>query len=647
MENTPVRDHQNGQSQSMLEDTSGGMSMAPPEFSLTAGGVDGGDAPVQRQEAPPANQGADPQAQAQPQQDPGPANAANNWAGIPDSYRDPISNSNTALANLQLLVAEWEGRDGGGDDRKLAYILATAMHETGGTGHAVHEGLNDNYWPSRYADTGYWGRGFVQLTWEDNYAGMEDETGVDLSEHKEAALLPALSAIVTVDGMLDGDFSPAAGPLNDYIPTNDDAQGNPQQQPADYEGARRTVNGTDRAADIAADAEEFETAINAYRAGVADGSITDRTISEYLYHDTTLYSGTHEADANRVLEGLGHHTFGGPSFGADETAGQAEYRNDVTTTGYTVGGYRSSIQRINSDSERAALTAFQVEFNQNHNLETPLPENGVLDDATLAALTRAGNLIRSGENMIDYAFGGGVAAINPVTQIFEQFQAGDTNMTGLAQRLVYLMPVPNAADVTNMFDTLGGEATNLAFNLAINAPTHDSLAFFNRPILDRMQALLNASANPQHTTMGRRIQCLFDYGPAENQHVEYRVASGDSMSRIAARNNMTLQQLMDYNAANGNPIANAGRINIDDLILLPNPDFDADAAGGTQTCELAAFPLPPIEAPAVVAPEQENPGNVPANEGGEQEVNPEIGAQIERMKGIFQSISDWVSGLFG
>jgi hypothetical protein len=645
MENTSVRDQQNAPPQSMLEESSGGVSMAPPQFNLTAGAADGGDTPIQRQEADPETTtlGADPIAQLQ---DPEPASAENDWAGIPDSYRDPISNSNTALTNLQLLVAEWEGRDGTGDDRKLAYILATAMHETGGTGHAIHEGLNDNYWPSHYANTGFWGRGFVQLTWEDNYEGMEDETGVALADHKEAALLPAVSAIVTVDGMIDGDFSPAAGPLNDYIPVNDDAEGNPQQEEADYEGARRTVNGTDRAADIAESAEEFATAIAAYRAGIADGSITDQSISDYLYHDTTLYTGTHEADANRITESLGYHSFGGPSFGADATAGQTEYRNDVMTTGYTVGGYRSSIQRINSDSERGALIAFQTEFNANHNLETPLPENGTLDDATLAALTRAGNLIRSGENMIDYAFGGDVAAINPVTQIFDQFQAGTTNMTGLAQRLVYLMPVPNAADVTNMFDTLGGDAANLAFNLAINAPSHDSLAFFNRPILDRMQALLNASTNPQHHTMGRRIQCLFDYGPAEAQHVEYRVASGDSMSRIAARNNMTLDALMQYNADNGNPIADAGRIDIGDLILLPNLDFDADAAGGTQTCELAAFPLPAVEAPVVEGPVQESPGVVPGGEGAEQG-NPDVEAQIERMKGIFQSISDWISGLMG
>lgn len=624
--------------------------MAPPQFNLTAGAADSGDPPVQRQEDPtvqgadPTTQGADPVAQLQ---DPEPAGAANNWAGIPDSYRDPISNSNTALANLQLLVAEWEGRDGTGDDRKLAYILATAMHETGGTGHAVHEGLNDNYWPARYADSGYWGRGFVQLTWEDNYEGMEDETGVDLSEHKEAALLPALSAIVTVDGMLDGDFSRDGTPLNDFIPVNNDDQGTPQQEPADYFNARRTVNGTDRAADIAAEAEHFATAIAAYRAGIADGSITDRSLSEYLYHDTTLYTDTHEADANRITEALGYHNFGGPSFGADATAGQTEYRNDVMTTGYTVGGYRSSIQRINSDSERDALIAFQREFNQNHNLETPLPENGTLDEATLRALTRAGNLIRSGENMIDYAFGGDVAAINPVTQIFEQYQAGQTNMTGLAQRIVHLVPVPNAADVTNMFGTLGGEAVNLAFNLAINAPTHDSLAYFNRPILDRMQALLNASTNPQHNTMGRRIQCLFDYGPAEAQHVEYRVVSGDSMSRIAARNNMTLDALMQYNADNGNAIADAGRISVGDLILLPNPDFDADAAGGTQTCELEAFRLPAVEAPVVDAPVQENPGHVQGGEGAENGDNPEIGGQIERMKEIFESIRDWVSGLIG
>ena len=50
----------------------------------------------------------------------------------------------------------------------LAYALATTFHETARTMQPIEEygrGKGKSYGP-----TGFWGRGFVQLTWDTNYA---------------------------------------------------------------------------------------------------------------------------------------------------------------------------------------------------------------------------------------------------------------------------------------------------------------------------------------------------------------------------------------------------------------------------------------------------------------------------------------------
>jgi putative chitinase len=131
---------------------------------------------------------------------------------------------------------------GDGDKRKLAYILATARHESRfkpikeyrgkvGTAHRITQ---DRYW-----GTGYYGRGFVQLTWERNYAKMSDLLGVDLVANPDLALEPVYAAKILVYGMMNGSFTRKA--LDAYI---NDTQ-------VDYYNARRTVNGTDRATLIA------------------------------------------------------------------------------------------------------------------------------------------------------------------------------------------------------------------------------------------------------------------------------------------------------------------------------------------------------------------------------------------------------------
>ncbi|HTE37915.1 MAG TPA: hypothetical protein VK630_15350, partial [Reyranella sp.] len=86
----------------------------------------------------------------------------------------------------------------------------------------------------------YYGRGYVQLTWLTNYAKMAALTGADLVNHPELALEPKLAALIMLEGMKGGLFTGVGLPR--YFGATVD----------DPVNARRIVNGTDRAQEIAA-----------------------------------------------------------------------------------------------------------------------------------------------------------------------------------------------------------------------------------------------------------------------------------------------------------------------------------------------------------------------------------------------------------
>jgi hypothetical protein len=136
------------------------------------------------------------------------------------------------------------------DDRMFAYCLATAWHETAFTMQPVVEYGGEAYLKSKSYYPWY-GRGYVQLTWEANYQTQDDKLGLDgrLMENPDLALDPALATKILVCGMADGDFTGKR--LGNYF-TSD---------LTDFYNARRIVNGTDKAQDIAKYGELFHNAI--------------------------------------------------------------------------------------------------------------------------------------------------------------------------------------------------------------------------------------------------------------------------------------------------------------------------------------------------------------------------------------------------
>jgi hypothetical protein len=109
---------------------------------------------------------------------------------------------------LNAILDDWEARAPNGDERWLAYMLATAFHETARTMQPVREAFwlseewrrrNLRYYP-------YYGRGYVQLTWRDNYDRAGAYLGVNLVANPDLALRADYAAAIMFVGMTEGWF---------------------------------------------------------------------------------------------------------------------------------------------------------------------------------------------------------------------------------------------------------------------------------------------------------------------------------------------------------------------------------------------------------------------------------------------------------
>ena len=151
------------------------------------------------------------------------------------------------VAGTSAILDEWERRKLT-DLRHLAYMLGTTKWETDHTMQPIIEGGGEKYLKSkRYYP--WVGRGFVQLTWERNYQAFRADVlklfGVDIVKNPEAALQLGPAAYIMFEGMAKGTFT--GKKLSDYF----------NKDKTDWLNARRIINGTDKAAQIADIAKSF------------------------------------------------------------------------------------------------------------------------------------------------------------------------------------------------------------------------------------------------------------------------------------------------------------------------------------------------------------------------------------------------------
>ncbi|HSL52847.1 MAG TPA: hypothetical protein VK868_00570 [Pyrinomonadaceae bacterium] len=146
-----------------------------------------------------------------------------------------------------------------------AYALATAAHETAYTMQPVREAfwLNENWRRSHLRYYPFYGRGYVQLTWKDNYekADRALDLGGRLTGNLDLALDPDIAARIMVRGMQEGWFAgDKAGKRHTmarHLPSSGVAT------VAQLTSARRIINGTDKAGKIAGEARMFQDALQA------------------------------------------------------------------------------------------------------------------------------------------------------------------------------------------------------------------------------------------------------------------------------------------------------------------------------------------------------------------------------------------------
>lgn len=131
---------------------------------------------------------------------------------------------------------------------QIAYVLATVEWETAKTFKPVREAfwLSEEWRKQHLRYYPYYGRGYVQLTWRNNYQKYTDILRNDLVIHPDLALESEIALFVLVHGFKTGTFT--GRKISDYI----------NNHHVDFEGARYCINGNDHAYDIAKLAQKYQ-----------------------------------------------------------------------------------------------------------------------------------------------------------------------------------------------------------------------------------------------------------------------------------------------------------------------------------------------------------------------------------------------------
>lgn len=130
---------------------------------------------------------------------------------------------------------------------QIAYVLATVKWETAQTFKPVREAfwLGEAWRKKHLRYYPYYGRGYVQITWKNNYEKYSRLLGVDLVNNPDLAMEPKIALFILVHGFKTGAFT--GRKISDYI----------NRGQTDFVNARRCINARDRADDIARIAEKF------------------------------------------------------------------------------------------------------------------------------------------------------------------------------------------------------------------------------------------------------------------------------------------------------------------------------------------------------------------------------------------------------
>jgi predicted chitinase len=165
--------------------------------------------------------------------------------------RGKTAKSNTPVSEVervQAIINECK-KQGVTQIEQIAYILATAQHECSNLGRV--NGKNGYFipiteWGGTFRYDPFRGRGLVQLTWKYNYEKYEKLIGKPLVTDPTLVIRDFnVSVFILVHGHRTGNFT--GKKLSDYV----------RPGSIDFVGARRVINGTDKADRIAGYARDW------------------------------------------------------------------------------------------------------------------------------------------------------------------------------------------------------------------------------------------------------------------------------------------------------------------------------------------------------------------------------------------------------
>lgn len=152
---------------------------------------------------------------------------------------------------------------------QISYVLATVQHEANNTYKPVREAywLSEEWRRKNLRYYPYYGRGYVQLTWDYNYKKYGDMLGIDLLGNPDKVMDPNIALFILVDGMSKGRFTSRR--LGTYVNGNI----------TNFIGARDVVNPGDKPALVAGYAEDWQRQISSLES-ISPGETPEKDLQE-------------------------------------------------------------------------------------------------------------------------------------------------------------------------------------------------------------------------------------------------------------------------------------------------------------------------------------------------------------------------------
>ena len=400
---------------------------------------------------------------------------------VKEEFLDPYLNANLALPNLDLIYQQWMEQEPNADLRKLAFVIAATSDLTNTTFHCLAPSLEKADWEQEDIKAGYWKRGFIGLTGQEDYQRMSEEMGLDFLTFPALANIPSIAVQIIGIGMFQTGFT-SGRTLDDYF-------GSGIEQ---WERASEILGRKDEGA-LGRLAQEIFADIKAFL--WSDEKKQGMRMTQYLIQNgnSGAFAGARQADAIRILRVLGHlpHEVPTPSLNEEGEPNQEELKSMHFR--YEVEKAVFGTQIGLSDTFEDGLKVFSKHINQQYPLPEPLLESGDLNRSAFHILTLGGHQVRTGEPTVHYGFSQKLQPVNPFAKAFRDHREGNLGIVQLARLLLQYLPIEQTEQLMEYFHRMTPqESQRLSYELSRQANA-EQLSLIEGQLLKHMKDLILTS----------------------------------------------------------------------------------------------------------------------------------------------------------